>query len=280
MVFNRQLYKQKPQAWGPVSSVQASIFKNAEKIGIDPVFIYCPMSEDNYNTDYISSMRSSYDNAIFEKDKYGVALYLSVYLADGRPTITWDNTIYNYAKTITGTFVFCLKVIDFYDITSKYVCFNSTGTTGFKITIIPQSGLTSFKVGLTFFGVSDYVFNTIFLNAINTYNIFAIVINSGNIELYKNGVFVESKSVGEYKQTTNTYFKIGNKTTSNIGGYLPFLFGFKNTISRNTVAYLSDNPYYLLHRVAPVFYSVPGGGVPPTFNPLFLNAAQPTRVIQ
>ena len=30
----------------------------------------------------------------------------------------------------------------------------------------------------------------------------------------------------------------------------------------------------------PVFYSVPGGEVPPTFNPLFLNAAQPTRVIQ
>ena len=29
----------------------------------------------------------------------------------------------------------------------------------------------------------------------------------------------------------------------------------------------------------PVFYSVPGG-TPPTFNPLFLNAAQPTRVIQ
>ena len=28
------------------------------------------------------------------------------------------------------------------------------------------------------------------------------------------------------------------------------------------------------------FYSVPGGAVIPTFNPLFLNAAQPTRVIQ
>ena len=30
----------------------------------------------------------------------------------------------------------------------------------------------------------------------------------------------------------------------------------------------------------PVFYSVPGGEVLPIFNPLFLNAAQPTRVIQ
>lgn len=38
---NRQLYKQKPQAWGPVSSVQASIFKNAEKIGIDPSLFDC-----------------------------------------------------------------------------------------------------------------------------------------------------------------------------------------------------------------------------------------------
>ena len=37
---------------------------------------------------------------------------------------------------------------------------------------------------------------------------------------------------------------------------------------------------FILPSIGPVFYSVPGGAVIPTFNPLFLNAAQPTRVIQ
>ena len=40
---NRQLYKQKCSAWGPVSAVQASMFKNAEKIGIDPESIALAM---------------------------------------------------------------------------------------------------------------------------------------------------------------------------------------------------------------------------------------------
>ena len=43
MPFLRQLYKQKPSAWGPVSSVQASIFKNAERIGIDRASIALAM---------------------------------------------------------------------------------------------------------------------------------------------------------------------------------------------------------------------------------------------
>ena len=36
---HRKLYRQKPRAWGPVSAVQASIFKNAERAGIDLGYI-------------------------------------------------------------------------------------------------------------------------------------------------------------------------------------------------------------------------------------------------
>ena len=37
---------------------------------------------------------------------------------------------------------------------------------------------------------------------------------------------------------------------------------------------------FILPSVGPVFYSVSEENPPPTFNPLLLNAAQPTRVIQ
>ena len=68
---------------------------------------------------------------------------------------------------------------------------------------------------------------------------------------------------------------------SALNAYFNFVLLLNNFAATDSqIAQLSDNPYYLLHRVAPVFYSVPGGGVLPIFNPLFLNAAQPTRVIQ
>ena len=37
---------------------------------------------------------------------------------------------------------------------------------------------------------------------------------------------------------------------------------------------------FILSDIGPVFYSVPEENPPPTFNPLLLNAAQPTKVIQ
>ena len=36
MTFLRQLWKQKPQAWGPFPAVQSALFHNLERIGIDP----------------------------------------------------------------------------------------------------------------------------------------------------------------------------------------------------------------------------------------------------
>ena len=57
MIYLRQLWKQKPEAWGPVEAVQAAIRKNAAGIGIDPesIVLCLPMWERSGNKiiDYI-----------------------------------------------------------------------------------------------------------------------------------------------------------------------------------------------------------------------------------
>lgn len=260
---NRQLYKQKPQAWGPVSSVQASIFKNAEKIGIDPGFIYCPLSPDSQGIDYVSSIRSTYDPVTFSIGKYGIAPYLSIYATDGQPNINFVNGVYNYSNNIKGTFIICINAVDFYSTGVKRIISNSVTSTGFSFSLLPQTGLTTIKLQFTFFGTADYLFSTVFSNIIGVDNIFAIVCDGPNtiVKLYHNGVFVELKSTGKYKETTNTYLNIGYPSSSNIGSYLPFAYGFKNNCTDYQIAYLSDNPYSLLQRVAPVYYSVPSGSI-------------------
>ena len=60
---NRKLYKQKPSAWGPVSAVQASIFKNAEKFGIayeNILSLGCPGFSNVINMGQILAIGSSY----------------------------------------------------------------------------------------------------------------------------------------------------------------------------------------------------------------------------
>ena len=79
---------------------------------------------------------------------------------------------------------------------------------------------------------------------------------------------------------TSWFFGGLSSSYKGINGYIDQFMLFNTVLAASQIAYLSDNPYFLLNRIAPVFYSVPGGGVLPTFNPLFLNAAQPTRVIQ
>ena len=101
--------------------------------------------------------------------------------------------------------------------------------------------------------------------------------------LYVDGQYIASDSGEAFSVTLNT-FTVGalvrTSTGSYFGGYYNSLFIFHSVLSPAQIYHLSDNPYGLMHRVAPVFYSVPDGGVLPIFNPLFLNAAQPTRVIQ
>src|SRR6056297_2770382 len=59
--FLRQLWRQKPQAYGPVSAVQRDIFLNAERVGIDPgsIALYLPMWGPGDQVDYITKLTST-----------------------------------------------------------------------------------------------------------------------------------------------------------------------------------------------------------------------------
>ena len=277
MPFLRQLYKQKPQAWGPVSSVQRSIFKNAEKVwGYNPAGLVSYLPLHGFNTiDYIIPTRSISNSGV---------------------------TLNNKGAVFTGN--------TFLDLGNKQDL-NITNSISVLAIITPSSLPDAFQlVAGKYDGASSSNDSWMFRNSINAAEFFirntagtawhsvsiasAIYIGSTSfIAGTYDGAKLKCYADNKVNSTDIVTTIRANETLSTIVGKLingSLLYSYRGIIEEfllcNTaltpeqISYKRDNPYFLLQRVAPVYYSVPGGGVPLTFNPLLLNAAQPTRVIQ
>ena len=271
--FNRQLYKQKPSAWGPVSAVQASIFKNAERMGIDPgsIALCMPMWGPGDQIDYASNISTANlsepvfnDNAIsFDgtddaiNTKMSEGLQPLTIISTFRASLKDSNVLFSHGIWNVGAF---------------YVQFSN------RPLLILSNG------NYQYFSVND-------AQSDNEYHTWSVYIAGAGLNgIYDTALYIDGKQITKdtkAKTTAPTAYThplhigtVQNANTNNFIGKIKQFYAFRGKISYSQIAYLSDNPYFLLHRVPPVFYNVPGGGVLPTFNPLFLNAAQPTRVIQ
>ncbi len=248
MVFNRQLYKQKPQAWGPISSVQASIFKNAEKIGIDKnsLISLIPLWEkagtvihdySKLNTDGSFTPNSSYwkDSSIYFNNYSG---YCDVSIPSGLTNLS----ILFGTATATAT-------------TGRYLnCGTNYGNWGIwgaaeGIRFIRESHSTR---GLII-SVADFL-------SFNPYNIAITHKSTPAQTFYVDGeqVFTDTTALS---YSTNWFFGGLSSTYKGINGYINQFMLFNTVLTASQIAYLSDNPYFLLHRVPPVFYSMPGGAI-------------------
>ena len=268
MPFLRRLYKQKPQAWGPVSAVKASIFKNAERAGIDPgsIALCMPMWGPGDQIDYAAYNLATNYGATFAKNA------ITVGSVSGQ-TIDTNRTY----QELGNQYTIFLKSNVISQVTSAFLCGkHSTNSSGYssgiyrsvtsnKYSYYPENGVTVDFLSGTF-GERD----------------FCITADGSTVKMYLEGNY--NNQISNSASLCGTYsVKFGaswNTTSRIIRQELHIAILFSLALAPSQIAYLSDNPYFLLHRVPPVFYSVPGGEVLPTFNPLFLNAAQPTRVIQ
>ena len=287
MPFLRQLYKQKPSAWGPVSSVKASILKNAEKIGIPAPKAAFPLFEGSgYPRNYMSGEVGTL---------YGSTAPLWTVGPQGMELV-WqaNNTGFMFSTGIEGMT---------YGSNDKWSAFAIARAPGSSVNPILSPGQITgsywhslgIRYGVT---ANPYVvlevdaYATASTSQVNNNLFYNISIGSANYSNTYRKAWAGINGTVTVKENTSTATNrslidrlgLGIYADSSPVGYTPIIniaFLWPTWAMPDSVFYfLNNNPYFLLHRVPTVFYSVPGGGVLPIFNPLFLNAAQPTRVIQ
>lgn len=252
---NRQLYKQKPSAWGPVSAVQASIFKNAEKIGINPkkIKLILPLWNPGTQRDY-----SKYDWPIYSPN------FPATFINNGLSFVSATARAYGLGGTATvpaelkfgGTDPFFINTVfdPTFMGTDRYIFAQKTEI------ILRKGSLTTLDFILNSFTTNDRVSIPI------VYGLSSICAGYNQQE---NKLFISSNATMSSVSPTGTYGNDNNElclfgtnyndTASAAATICTFVLIIADNISNGIARYFNDNPYFLLHRVPTVFYSVPGG---------------------
>ena len=268
MPFLRQLHNQKPQAWGPVSQVQSSIFKNAERIGIDPssIALAMPMWGPGDQLDYAKNVKGTNTSVGYSNN--------SLQFGSSVSRVSIPGTSFPY---LSGCIVFGLI--------PNWFSYGGTNNTLLDSNTSRNLLTHNQSNGLLFYNDGRYVFYSYANAPIDAYKYHTIVTEynkTGTVQrLWLNGKECTSSApTGTWGDNTiGTSMYIGDRfegTNESANAAFTHFFVFSVAPSTSKIAYLSDNPYYLLQRIAPVFYSLPGGGETPTFKPYWAQNA--TRI--
>ena len=252
---NRQLYKQKPQAFGPPSIVQRSIFANAERAGIDPrsIALCMPMWGPGNQVDYASTRQSPVTNGTWGNNQLSLSNgYVSLVNRVSPPTpvcsLIANFSVSNLSSHI-GLFSSSNSSTAYSGIWSNILstgaidiqCGNGDRTDAInRKTFRSNSGIISINTDYMYVGVLESL-------------------SSG--ALYINGKTIATTISGSafvyYPGTSNGF--IGQASSLGFYGSIAQIIFLSIVLTPSQIAYLYDNPYFLLQRQAPVFYSVPGG---------------------
>ncbi len=256
MPFLRQLYKQKPQAWGPVSSVQASIFKNAEIIGIDPtsIVLAMPMWGPGNQLDY------SKNNRIFTPGS-GVTFSQNSLKTtnDANGVIDLGSTFSpNNVNNFTVIQSCKINTIDSFSLSSR----TNTSAGGFEFLIGSSSTYGNVNLRYTDDETAKTSATATGLNNGRYHQLTALLDSTNNTATFMVDSNIIDASLVLFGSITNTQnLFIDKRGTTYRAGDHNYLWIASAIWKTSQIAHLSDNPYFLLHRVAPVFYSVPGGAI-------------------
>ena len=258
--FLRQLWKQKPQARGPVSAVQRDIRMNAEWCGIDPgsIVLYLPMWGPGNQIDYSRNNFLSTNNGLeFQNNRTNT----SAYYGNGSKPLELNHTI-DLANEEDYTIFFKFTLFDGYSSTlnnfiGRHDYDNYLGVLGGDTIRLQDNGNNNYE--------SNYSFD------INTEYYFAYK-QYGSGHLYANDYeyFINGNSLnrGSGSSQPTPRFRIniiaGGYPTADYAHYgtVDLCSIIQSELKSSQIALLSDHPYILLHRpwVTPPIYVDLGGG--------------------
>lgn len=98
MIYLRQKYKEKPQIWGPVESVQRSLAINSERIGIDYADIALAMPM------WGPGNQQSYDKMRLVGANYGAVFTSNCLYFNGSSSLYFNNSAANESLNLTKQF--------------------------------------------------------------------------------------------------------------------------------------------------------------------------------
>jgi len=256
--FLRQLWKQKPSMYGPVSAVQRDIFLNAERCGIDPgsIALYLPMWGPGNQQDYGPGGLTGINSGVKYQEN---GLY---YTTDNTITYPAHPAINNYGP---GPFTVITQMNDI-DITYDDYIFQKEY---FSLRIISSSS-RQFSFGIDLYGQD--IGNTYSYQPEGSLDSLAFVYDGGSsssgLKFYRNGVFQTPNDPTEVIGGTATQddsaeiFVIGNLTKTFMTSFLYV----KAELEYSQIALLSDHPYILLQRNPQRRYFVSATGLPTPVN--------------
>ncbi len=255
---NRKLYKQKPQAWGPVSAVQASIFKNAEKVGIPIPDSFIPTWENaGYNVfDYLYNVNGT------KQGNWGKSALTEID-SNSRVNVSIPSALEQGASN------FAVFSFEFHGVIAS----NSENVYALWLQGAPGTQFSAIKYSYSTEKFSVYSYNGEF-STTGTYGdytydfpathfVFTIDSNNNAISIYADGKLLEVfAGTCQWSQVGGSIYYGGKPGTLGIVRRLDYAKLWHNVIlTPDQVAYSHDNPYFLMNRVPPVFYSVPGGAI-------------------
>ena len=260
-IFLRHSHLIKPERaqCGSDADVQASIFKNAERIGIDPasIAVAMPMWGHGNQQDYIKSNFLTNTGANFSGNC--LSFNGSNYLTFPSTPITQVNSISVFMRV---------------KFTSLAV---SPEGNSQRLLNLAIDGGNLCCLGQDEAGAGGAIFFSIRDSDVAR----GRQTPQSSVQINKWHNIMVTRGIGEYakiyidgvqKDNANNVFSIGSeilvgaKTTLSGFSYccMDNLIVYSQVFPTNTINILNDNPNVLFQRNAPVFYSLPGGAIIPT----------------
>ncbi len=262
MPFLRQLYKQKPSAWGPASSVQASIFKNAERIGIDPasIALAMPMWGPGDQLDYANLKLRTQVGTSYEKNSIKTVTNVDSYITmpdifAGMEDLTIIADFYLPSGSTNS-----VGIIGSWLSNTNMSCLFFTSSSG-KLTFREYNGIayTDAITSSTYIDVSGTKKWAVKRQRVEAVTLKPFFVNGQAVSYSSYGSNVGPLATPSTAQTTiNRY---STSISTQLAAFWNILTVYRTALKDSQIAYLSDNHYFLLQRVPPVFYSVPGGAI-------------------
>ena len=258
MIFLRQLYKQKPKQWGPISAVRAAVYRNAEEIyGIDPasIIIACPYWEHNYRE--ITTGKTAAAKALYGGDATKLRF---IYGSDGYPDRLFSYySAYYYDIKQPSTAVDELSIVISFNnyIDSSYNrgfldakgadTSNWSTTKGYSLSYRADGGILWMVADQDTYTTTDYVEDNKDHNLAVSWKAGDhqdIYIDGSEVSYDKHVVASSYTAIDDYLRI-GTYYDGWSNNNYRMGSALYSFTHFKQALNQDQIGLFNDLPYQL-----------------------------------